>query len=83
MAGYPEQGFWVEIEGLLRRFSYGATPPDPNGNRIDHDLLVGPPDSVSDSVDPINGDFDLASFAFRITASRERVEGLSPVEVLM
>ena len=83
MAGSPEQGFWIEIEGLRRRFSYGATPPDPNGNRIDHDLLVGPPDSVSDSVDPINGDFDLASFTFRITASRERVEGLSPVEVLM
>ena len=80
-----EQSFFIEIEGVEDRFSFGPTPDEDfvGGRRFDQDIFVQPPDSISDSVDPITGDIDLSSYTFTLSARRGRDGAIPIVETLL
>lgn len=67
----PIQSWWIQIEGVPDRLTYGE--PAPEAFRVDHDDLSDIPASIADSCDPITAELNLSSFNFRVNASDDLV----------
>ena len=75
----PIQSWWIQIEGVPDRISFGE--PSPEAFRRDHDDLCEEPASIADSCDPITAEVNLSSFNFRCNATDELVRLLLYQEV--
>lgn len=67
----PIQSWWIQIEGVPDRITYGE--PALEFFRVDHDDLSDIPASIADSCDPITAELSLSSFNFRVNASDDLV----------
>lgn len=65
------QSWWVEIEGVAERITFGE--PAQEAFRLDYDEISQIPEPISDDCDPITAELNLSSFSFVINANDEMV----------